>query len=81
MRRDSSVQRRNQQTCRRAVDEVDALADDVTRTVSQNAQYVRHVGLHRQSAHAQTVSRGAARDELLGNDHRRRHRRRKLRQQ
>ena len=69
------------ETCRGVVDEMNALVDDVSRTVAQNAENVRHCGLHRQSAHAQTVSRCAACDKLLRNQYSRRHWRRKLRQQ
>jgi len=65
-------------TCRGAVNKVDALVDDVSRTVAQNAEYVGDGRLHRQAAHAHTVPRRAARDQLLWNEH---GRRRELRQQ
>jgi len=72
---------REQETCRWIVDEMNALVNDVARTVAENAENIGHCRLHRQSTHAQTVSSCAACDQLLRNYYSCRHWRRKLRQQ
>ena len=42
---------------------------DVLREIAEECEKVLHVSFERQTTHAQTVLRLAARDELLGEDH------------